>query len=417
MDKVIKETTWLVISPSVYVDIINNKEILLYDTNTGKHLVSESVEFVRTIRDLYFAPNMGSLPLQQVTCVNNDNFKEALAKNMLLLKVTRGGEKPINLLPILNLQTDLDCNNEEKEKVLLTMGNKLRFLSGINVYLNDKKMDKLSPSTYHYRNRIHRQYSLPLYSSIEHKLSPIVLDNVLDQLKASSVSIVNIIYSPENLEQKYVNDIHYILGKYKYGYIFHCYYDDFSALCKGLANSSFRERCTVNLYIDKFSIHESFEEESLQLKKLGIKVLINLFVDGDNSNIDHVGISRILPVWIGDNSDWFNHNVMMTLQDIDTTKLSYDDLFRNEKLNSSCFGILEILSDGHIYALNAKKQLGTTSTYLSEIVEKELRENTSWRITRKVYDGCRNCRYRILCPPVSSYEMLYKTTPKCLIKK
>ena len=57
MDKVIKETTWLVISPSVYVDIINNKEILLYDTNTGKHLVSESVEFVRTIRDLYFAPN------------------------------------------------------------------------------------------------------------------------------------------------------------------------------------------------------------------------------------------------------------------------------------------------------------------------------------------------------------------------
>ncbi len=122
-------------------------------------------------------------------------------------------------------------------------------------------------------------------------------------------------------------------------------------------------------------------------------------------------------MWIGDNSDWFNHNVMMTLQDIDTTKLSYDDLFRNEKLNSSCFGILEILSDGHIYALNAKKQLGTTSTYLSEIVEKELRENTSWRITRKVYDGCRNCRYRILCPPVSSYEMLYKTTPKCLIKK
>ncbi len=124
-----------------------------------------------------------------------------------------------------------------------------------------------------------------------------------------------------------------------------------------------------------------------------------------------------LPTGTGDNSDWFNHNVMMTLQDIDTTKLSYDDLFRNEKLNSSCFGILEILSDGHIYALNAKKQLGTTSTYLSEIVEKELRENTSWRITRKVYDGCRNCRYRILCPPVSSYEMLYKTTPKCLIKK
>ena len=125
----------------------------------------------------------------------------------------------------------------------------------------------------------------------------------------------------------------------------------------------------------------------------------------------------MLPVWTGNNEAFLRRYVLMTQEDIDNSRLTMEDLFRHMKLNASSFGVMEILPTGSIYALNAKVPLG--NIYIDDlyhIVEKELRENTSWRITRKETD-CDECAYRTICPPVSAFETLYKTAPKCLIKR
>ena len=163
MDMPTTNTLWIIISPSVYVDIINERKVMLYDTQVQTYMISESQKMVGLVQRLYEPANMGALPYSEDAISNDADITQAFNRGILFLKDISDGGRPINLLPYINLQTDLDCTNDEKEERLRTMGNKMRFLSGVHIYLNCKLRDSQQHTMVAFRNRSHRQHPVPPY--------------------------------------------------------------------------------------------------------------------------------------------------------------------------------------------------------------------------------------------------------------
>ena len=417
MDMPATDTRWIIISPSVYVDIINEGKAMLFDTKTQTYFISRSQKMVKLVQRLYEPANMGALPYNENLLNDDDDIRQAIDRGILFLKNISDGGRPINLLPYINLQTDLDCDDKEKEERLKTMGNKMRFLSSVHLYLNCKLRDSQHHSMTIFRNRSYRQYPVPPYYLTNVRISLQALNNTLDQLKVSGTAIINIIVSLEAEEQAYFTDVLGTLSLYDFKYVFNCYDEDVKCLSELLLSNRFTGDYSIVSYMDRFSHTDYLDAVRVSLQDQGIPVVFRKIVADEEDLLDEDDDIGMLPIWTGDNEKFLWDYVMMTQEDIDNTSFSMEDIFRHIKLNASCFGVLEVLPTGNIYAQNAKVLLG--NIYIDNIyhvVEKELRENTSWRVTRKE-TGCKECVYRVICPPVSSFESLYKTAPKCLIKQ
>lgn len=417
MDMPTTNTRWIIISPSVYVDIINERKVMLYDTQAQTYMISESQKMVGLVQRLYEPANMGALPYSEDAISNDADITQAFNRGIFFLKDISDGGRPINLLPYINLQTDLDCTNDEKEERLRTMGNKMRFLSGVHIYLNCKLRDSQQHTMVAFRNRSHRQHPVPPYYLTNVRLSQQALAITLNQLKVSSTAVVNIIVSLDKNEQAYFSDVLDTLSLYNFKYVFNCYDEDIKCLSELLLAKGFTGDYSITSYIDRYSRTDNLNAICASLQDQGLPVVFKKIVADESDFVDETDGIDMLPVWTGNNEAFLRRYVLMTQEDIDNSRLTMEDLFRHMKLNASSFGVMEILPTGSIYALNAKVPLG--NIYIDDlyhIVEKELRENTSWRITRKETD-CDECAYRTICPPVSAFETLYKTAPKCLIKR
>ena len=411
------DTRWIIISPSVYVDIINEAKAMLYDTKTQTYLISKSKKMVGLVQRLYEPANMGALPYNESLLNDDADISQAINQGMLFLKVISDGGRPINLLPYINLQTDLDCTDDEKEERLKTMGNKMRFLSSVHLYLNCKLRDSQHHSITIFRNKSCRQYPVPPYYLAHVRISQQALRSTLNQLKPSSTAVVNIIVNLDKNEETYFTDVLDTLGQYDFKYVFNCYNEDVKCLSELLLANKFAGNYSIVSYIDRFSQTDSLDAIRVSLQNQEIPVEFRKIVADEDDLIDETSEIRMLPIWTGDNENFLRNYVQMTQEDIDNTHLSMEDFFQHIKLNTSCFGTLEVLPTGSIYAQNAKTTLG--NIYIDDlyhVVEKEFRKNTSWRVTRKE-TSCRECAYRVICPPVSAFESLYETAPKCLIKQ
>ena len=124
----------------------------------------------------------------------------------------------------------------------------------------------------------------------------------------------------------------------------------------------------------------------------------------------------MLPVYRADEVQMFRDNVFLTKQDILSNCTSMKEIMRNQKLNATCFGILDILSNGNVYPHGGRVPVSNISNknYLLESVTSELVNNQSWRVTRDK-NNCSNCQYRFICPPVSLLELQIEDIKACIL--
>jgi pseudo-rSAM protein len=102
---------WFALKSTVYVEFKQNK-MLLYDTHTGNYIETVFDKAIALISQMYEPKNLG------VTLISKDfqkdidvqNFvKEVLGRQMGdLLEIEKVPVKPVRLIPILNLQRDID---------------------------------------------------------------------------------------------------------------------------------------------------------------------------------------------------------------------------------------------------------------------------------------------------------------------
>lgn len=125
--------------------------------------------------------------------------------------------------------------------------------------------------------------------------------------------------------------------------------------------------------------------------------------------------TEIKPVFTGDNLKFFEDNIYLSEEDLQSPGLSKREVFAHQALNTNDFGKLTVTPDGKVYANLNHEPLGTIEDDIRELIYKEMDKGTSWRRIRDMKPCC-NCVYQWLCPSPSNYELAIGKPNLCHVK-
>ena len=406
------ETEWLTMSTNVFFDKIDEQTALLYNTNDGKYIVTKDNALIKIINNLYEPENIGSIRVSNWLNKKSKDVKWALDND--IIKRVSSIEKPIILLPILNLQDDI--TKEDRDGIagrLRSMASKTKYISGAHIRLSNiiENIDKEKTMN---RNHAASQYPCPAYDSDIRQMSLKTLYAILKNLQLTSISVVDIICSSSYFEGTEYYAFERILNSFSFAYRIHMYEDDFNNISKWFNIKKNIIKAELNIYSDVYS--EQNETEITIGNDCKIKYIRLVYKESDIVGHEHMAL---LPVWTWENIEFFKKNVWLNNNDISSTVTNFNSIFRNQKLNANFFGVIDIDTCGNVFSHGAKSLLSNVHEQkfsLAKVVAHEFVENNTWRFTRNLLKNCMECSFRYLCPPVSIPELLCKDTKMCNIE-
>lgn len=403
-----QHTKWLTMSPNVFVDIIDDSLMLLYNTHGGIIKISRDEKLINLIKILYTPINLGVVKYE-ILDQNNSLDTDWALKNGVI-SIEESDVKPIIRLPILNLQKDINkFNDNEIESRLQLIGSKLKYISGAFIRLSNMR-DKDNTLLRRLRSIAATQHPCPSYEDSAASLTLDQLRIIIDNLKFTSIATIDIIFSSTCLEHYSYKELIGLLSKYNFAYRVHLYSEDYETIVTSINKIDIKLNISFIIYQDRFSIND----KSYTLNSVYHCNQKYLAYDEQdiNSNID-----VILPVWTGNNQEMFSKYVYTELSDIVESKVNFNTLFRNKKINSNFFGLIDVTPDGSVYAHGSKHSIGNVNDEgfsLVDVVIDEFKENRTWRLTRDC-TKCKLCPYRFVCPPVSIFEIQSNQIKMCHI--
>lgn len=406
---------WFYIFPYIHVSQTKNGQMLLYDTTNASYIETESNMCTHLIDEIYKPANLGVVELeskyvQNPVCLQfiSEIVKKCMGK---AIEITPANTKPINLLPILNLQKDADKTTEQ-DKTLIIDGS-IRYLSELNIYINDS-----CNCSCKYCNTYYQQSRYCHTENTKNTLLPEFINSILSQAIHSSTKRVNILggnillypYWEELLKKlKHTNyEFHYWINYqnlYNPKNVF-----DFNKLpIKDILINFPTEENAIQHCLSTLSKHPSIKFHFVVENEKQASMADNLISSFNPANY------TIIPVYTVKNKKFFAENIYIDKKDILSTVTPLQTIFCNQKLNSNDFGKLTILPDGRIKANLTTDAVGNIySNTLLEAIHKELTSNTAWRVTRSSAP-CNDCLYQYLCPPPINYEKFIGKANLCKV--
>lgn len=394
------QSSWLILKQSLFIDFINDSYISIYDTESKTTMLSKDITFIGIIRKFYVPENIGSIEFNSI--IESEDFEKA--KSQGYIYIVEAKKRPVNLLPILNLQSDLQKNGDLRQRMSL-LGSKLALISGVKVELAPMITNKSMNRNVKERAHALRQYCI--YTESSEKLQDIdSLCGILKQLFLTSISIVDLYCNKDYIiEENRLEGILQSIPSYIHINL-HLMIEDYEC-AENLINTliSQNNNIQLRLYADRYS-----EKESIVRYISGQKMLYFFAYSNEDLCIAEHFCEKIniCPVVLENNLDWIKTNISLSQKEISIGSYSFNHLFRNTKLNANFFGIVDINVDGNVTAHGSKNILGNLSDNqfsLIDVVNKELQNNDSWRKTRDTHAKCAACGFRYLCPPISIFEL------------
>ncbi|MCL2651546.1 MAG: TIGR04150 pseudo-rSAM protein [Candidatus Azobacteroides sp.] len=400
---------WLYIASYVYCSI-KNQCALLYNTLTGTYLETDNCEIIDLLQSLHEKKNLGAICCEGKKLVETpycEFITEFCTKEMGdLIDVAQLPIKPIQLMPILNLQYDID--KLQKGEILKIGEEILQNLLEINIYINNN-----CEQNCRYCSDYCRQIYCCKSSKEQNFLEIPVLQDILSQIKYGVVNKINImggnIFSyPELIK---LNSVFACFREFTHFYI---HYKNFK---KNDISDSFFIELIVNFPIDNEVLNKVLSYINTE------KTTVHFIIENEEQYTITEQLCenfllekyQIIPFFNGRNSKFFKENVFMNKEDIFINPLQMREIFRNQKINSNFFGGLYILPDGTVKAnLNADVLGNIKKDKILELVHKEMVDNTAWRQVRNS-KPCNSCNYQFICPPPSNYETVIGKSNLCQI--
>ena len=122
----------------------------------------------------------------------------------------------------------------------------------------------------------------------------------------------------------------------------------------------------------------------------------------------------IVPIFNGDNLDFFRDEVMLFKEEILSRHLERREVFAHMSVNVNYWGHFSVLPDGGVYANLNNNPIGNINDTIYTLIKNEMRENTAWRYTRDSKPLCSKCLLKYLCPSPSSYEYVMNLNCICI---
>jgi len=407
----ITKNYWLYIAPYVYCSIKNN-HALLYNTKTGANMESDEQGVIDLLQLLHEKKNLGAIHFEGRK-LKNDMLKSFITEYCScemggLIEIIEGIEKPIQMMPILNLQCDVAKIQSVEERN--TGEEVLQNLLELNIYLNSNCKQNCLHCTDNFRQ------SLCCRANNEQCVLDIsLLRNVLSEIQYGVVGKLNLL-GGNVFEYPYYKELMNELTNFKEKIHIWTHYGNFA---NHYADNS---DCIFDIVVTFPTVE--FLWERFLLNKGNLQFKFHFFITTaeeyakSNIMIEEYNISNysIHPVYVKNNHYFFREFIYINQEDIFQTKLSFDRIFANQKLNTHFFGSLTILESGNVYANVNKSLLGNVSRdRLLDVVNNEMRTNTAWRQVRNG-EPCKKCNYQFICPSPSNYEIVIGKPNLCHIK-
>ena len=390
---------WFYLSPKVYVT--SKENIFLYHTESGARLEVTEGHLKDLLQAVYEPKNLGVVEFPQGLW--KQEGAHALIEQMLLLHmaglipIDREQGKPINFLPILNLQKDVD-KAMSIGGLSLVVDDLLGYLSRFTLCLGG---GRLYPS---YLSRVWRGQEA-------HWMSPSLLYSLLEQVRYSRLKQVGL-YADSLFLHPQIKEILGLLESYEYDYqlwISAKHYLQHQEEIKMCLRSM---KCICHLSL----LASATELENLaRMSEVDVQLFSWHFLIEDEAQYARVELfterwgivqSELVPIYTGDNLPFFEEYIYLSEDDIFSEPIEMRRIFCNQKLNSNNFGALTVLPTGECRVSMNTPALGNLpQSSLLEILYKELTTNTAWRKTRNS-GKCQKCLFQYLCPPPSSYEQV-----------
>jgi pseudo-rSAM protein len=354
------------------------------------------------IKQIYKPENFGVTSLSETQLLNSNIYE--FVNNILeqgigdLLDVEKVPQKPIRLIPILNLQKDVEKLTKNKNNEILLAKDIVHYLLELNIYLNESCCNKCK-----YCDSYYKQISCCTSNNNECELHTDLVENIFQQIAHSPAGRINIL-GGNILKYSRLSELIKIINPFKE--IVHCYVH-YKNYTKHKLTDDFKIELIVPPPIDEVFFENILKQTDK--KNTNMKFIIEneeqyLKVD---EIINKLTIDRyeIHPFFTNENIEFFEQNVFMSEADILSKPLTMREIFRNKKLNANFFGKLNIMPNGNVSASANSEFIGNIHTgNILDLIYKELINNTSWRKIRD-NEPCCNCLYQFICPAPSNYEL------------
>jgi pseudo-rSAM protein len=399
---------WLNILPHVYY-VQKNGSALLYNTQNGENIHTQNIQVIDLLEEMHNKKNLGVIDIDDTTYKHSDIdafIKESVSKNICnITEIIDGQPKPIQLMPILNLQKDVKKLNKEDGR---SIGEGiLHYLSDVTLYLNNTcNLD--CQDCNNYMNQFFHCSKLHTTKYIDFELLKKFLKQLTFFIQRIAITGGNIFL------YHHFSEFIAFCQEEKIMPSFGIHYGNIDRNKITLLNE-FPIEIFVTFPLENDFIH-NFDFLS---KQKNTKIIFEITSEEDYQQaatlISEYAIENYdyKPFYNGRNQVFFEKNVYLTKDDIFNDIVAQRTIFCNQVLNSNFFGKLNIFSNGDVFANINMEKLGNINEHtLLQLISREMETNTIWRKIRDK-EPCNNCLYQYLCPPLSNYEITLKKDNLC----
>lgn len=377
-----------------------DRGMLLYNTLTGEYIETDNKKSIALINTILDRSNLG------VICIEGEllseaelfSFVDGICRKELgdITEITSINRKPIRLVPLLNLQKDMDklgkYGRSQGEDIV-------NYLTGLNLYINTQCSQPCV-----YCSSYFKQVSSCVKSDAMLEMPIKEIKKIIKQIEFAPINTIQIL-GGNILGYSKLNELINLLltSSLKTHYWLH-YLNIHDCNKELLANLNYKE-IIVNFPININIFQNVLENVDIQTTLHFIIENMKQYEQVEGLLRQHEKIEyQIEPFFNGNNYHFFKENIFLSNEDIFTTTHSFRQIFARQKLNTNFFGSLTVLANGDVYAnVNSDKLGNTESDSMLNLINKEMTANTAWRQIRDKAP-CTDCNYQYLCPSPSNYE-------------
>ncbi|MCL2290686.1 MAG: TIGR04150 pseudo-rSAM protein [Bacteroidetes bacterium] len=403
---------WLGILSHVYY-VQKQGKALLYNTQNGENIHTENHQVIDLLEQMHERKNLGVTEIDNKTYNHPDIkifIKESVSKNICLFnKMIEGEPKPIQLMPILNLQRDVERLQKEEGRSLGE--DVLHYLSDITIYINHSCELECAPCRNYFMQFFHCSQSFNAENVDFNLLMSFLKQLTFTIIRRLSITGGNIFLYP------HFTELITFLQKEKIKPMFGIHSGNIDP-GKMILLDDFPVEIFVSFPLEDAFVHNIVS----QLKRKEYTKIIFCITSEEMYQQAESLISEYVienyeykAFYNGDNELFFKNNVYFSKDDLFCDTISQRMIFAHQKLNTNFFGKIYLFPNGDIKAHPSKESLGNSKREpLVKILEKEMRTNTAWRAIRD-QTPCSECLYQFLCPSLSEYEWALNKSNLCNI--
>ncbi|GHV34163.1 hypothetical protein FACS1894178_1130 [Bacteroidia bacterium] len=367
---------WFIISSKVYF-VEKHGNALLYHTENGNFIKVKNGKILALLQKMHERQNLGVIEIDENLIKDVDVYdfiNQSISKQICKLVEKKANyPKPVQLMPVLNLQRDVEKLKKETDR---SVGEDvLKYLSEITLHLLDKDetldFNSVKKILKVLKFASNRKIILTGINVFDYQY----FNDLLTFLRAEKIE-ASFAFNSTNLNSKKIKEL-----------------------------SDFKKEISVNFPLD-IDILTKIMPFSDEKTTFGFTITSEENYRATEKLIEQLKIKNynISAYYTGENEVFFKENIYPNESDILNGKLSQRVIFAHQKLNTNFFGALYIFPNGDVKANPNTAVLGNLDDFsILQLAEKELLTNTAWRKIRDEKPCC-DCLYQYLCPSPSNYE-------------